>query len=61
MSDPLLGVSTKKSGSFLKNTKRITQKRIQYKKEGKELESLAIKTIINSGYGVFGDPKVQIL
>jgi DNA polymerase I len=37
----------------------LTEKRIQYKKEGKELESTAIKAIINSGYGVFGDPNFK--
>ncbi|HEX5186450.1 MAG TPA: DNA polymerase domain-containing protein, partial [Nitrososphaeraceae archaeon] len=55
----------RRTGLFSKILEELTQKRIQYKKEGKELESAAIKAIINSGYGVFGhtnfkyyDPKV---
>jgi len=55
----------RKKGIFSRLLEELTQKRIQYKKEGKELESTAIKAIINSGYGVFGhinfkyyDPKV---
>jgi hypothetical protein len=54
-----------RKGLFSKILEELTQKRIQYKKNGKELESIAIKAIINSGYGVFGhtnfkyyDPKV---
>jgi hypothetical protein len=45
----------RRTGLFSKILGELTQKRIQYKKEGKELESTAIKAIINSGYGVFGD------
>src|SRR6476619_2499829 len=45
-----------KKGLFSKILLELTEQRIKYKKEGKELESLAIKGIINSGYGVFGHP-----
>ena len=48
-------MSTKK-GLFSKILQELTEQRIKYKKEGKEIESLAIKAIINSGYGVFGHP-----
>ena len=41
---------------FAKILRELTEQRIKYKKEGKEIESLAIKGIINSGYGVFGHP-----
>jgi len=34
----------------------LTKERIKYKKDGLEIESQAIKAIINSGYGVFGHP-----
>ena len=34
----------------------LTEKRIKYKENGLEVESQAIKAIINSGYGVFGHP-----
>ncbi len=44
----------KRPGLFSNKLKELTQIRIQYKKEGKTLESTAIKAIINSGYGVFG-------
>ncbi len=42
-----------KRGLFSKKLKELTETRIRYKNEGKELESTAIKAIINSGYGVF--------
>lgn len=34
----------------------LTKERIKYKKNGLEIESQAIKAIVNSGYGVFGHP-----
>lgn len=52
-------ICNRRKGFFSKDMEELTQKRIQYKKEGKELESTAIKTIINSGYGVFGDPNFK--
>src|SRR6476619_1932918 len=58
-------ICQRKKGLFSKILRESTEQRILYKNEGKELESLAIKAIINSGYGVFGhhhfkyyDPKV---
>jgi len=54
-----------RKGLFSGILQELTEKRIEYKNKGKELESVAIKVIINSGYGVFGhsnfkyyDPKV---
>jgi DNA polymerase elongation subunit (family B) len=47
-------VCRRRLGLFSNKLKELTQIRIQYKKEGKILESTAIKAIINSGYGVFG-------
>ena len=35
---------------------QLTEQRIRYKNSGLELESLAIKSIINSDHGVFGHP-----
>lgn len=54
-----LGNGLRRKGIFSKIMEELTQKRILYKKEGKELESTAIKAIINSGYGVFGDPNFK--
>lgn len=47
-------VCRRRAGLFSNKLKELTQIRIQYKKEGKILESTTIKAIINSGYGVFG-------
>lgn len=47
-------VCLRRKGLFSNKLKELTQIRIQYKKEGKDLESTAIKAIINSGYGAFG-------
>jgi DNA polymerase elongation subunit (family B) len=49
----------KREGLFSKILRNLTEKRIQYKKEEKELESLALKILINSGYGVFGYDKFK--
>ena len=49
-------ICQRKRGLFSKILHELTEQRIKYKKEGKEIESLAIKGIINSGYGVFGHP-----
>jgi hypothetical protein len=49
-------ICQRKKGLFSKILQDLTEKRIKYKKEGNEIESLAIKSIINSGYGVFGHP-----
>jgi DNA polymerase elongation subunit (family B) len=49
-------ICKRRRGLFSKILEELTQKRIQYKKENKELKSTAIKAIINSGYGVFGHP-----
>lgn len=49
-------ICQRKKGLFSKILQDLTEQRIKYKKEGKESESLAIKSIINSGYGVFGHP-----
>jgi hypothetical protein len=52
-------ICNRRKGLFSRDMEELTQKRIQYKKEGKELESTAIKAVINSGYGVFGDPNFK--
>ncbi len=49
-------ICQRKKGLFSKILRELTEQRIKYKKEGKENESVAIKYIINSGYGVFGHP-----
>jgi hypothetical protein len=49
-------ICQRKKGLFSKILQDLTEQRIKYKKEGREIESLAIKAIINSGYGVFGHP-----
>jgi DNA polymerase elongation subunit (family B) len=49
-------ICKRRKGLFSRILKNLTEKRLQYKREGKELESLAMKIIINSGYGVFGYP-----
>ena len=48
-----------RKGLFSKILQDLTKARIEYKKEGKEVESFAIKSIINSGYGVFGYPNFK--
>ncbi len=45
-----------KSSLFAKILEELTEERIRYKKSGLEVESQAIKAIINSGYGVFDHP-----
>jgi hypothetical protein len=45
-----------KKGLFAKILEGLTEDRIKYKKAGLEIESQAIKALINSGYGVFGHP-----
>jgi hypothetical protein len=49
-------ICQRKRGLFAKILEELTEERIRYKKSGLEVESQAIKTIINSGYGVFGHP-----
>jgi hypothetical protein len=49
-------ICQRKKGLFSKILQELTEQRIKYKKEEKEIESLAVKAIINSGYGVFGHP-----
>jgi len=49
-------VCQRKRGLFAKILEDLTEERIRYKKSGLEVESQAIKAIINSGYGVFGHP-----
>lgn len=49
----------RRKGLFSKILQDLTEKRIQYKNKGMELESTAIKAIINSGYGVFGHPNFK--
>jgi hypothetical protein len=43
-------------GLFSKILGNLTRARIEYKNNGSEIESQAVKAIINSGYGVFGHP-----
>ena len=45
-----------RKGLFAKLLEALTEDRIKYKKAGLEIESQAIKAVINSGYGVFGHP-----
>lgn len=45
-----------RQGLFPKLLQQLTEQRIKYKNSGKAIESLAVKAIINSGYGVFGHP-----
>jgi len=49
-------VCQRKKGLFAKILQELTEQRIKYKNTGLEVESQAIKVIINSGYGVFGHP-----
>lgn len=49
-------ICQRKRGLFAKILEELTEQRIRYKKSGLEVESQAIKAIINSGYGVFGHP-----
>ncbi len=48
-----------RKGLFSSKLEDLTKIRVQYKKDGKILESTAIKAIINSGYGVFGNPNFK--
>jgi hypothetical protein len=45
-----------RKGLFAKILEDLTETRIKYKNAGLEVESQAIKALINSGYGVFGHP-----
>jgi DNA polymerase elongation subunit (family B) len=45
-----------RKGLFAKILQGLTEQRINYKNAGLEVESQAIKAIINYGYGVFGHP-----
>jgi DNA polymerase, archaea type len=61
-------ICQRRRGLFAKKLEELTKQRIHYKKTCQEVESQAIKTIINSGYGVFGhqhfkyyDPRVAEL
>lgn len=45
-----------RKGAFAEILETLTAERIRYKKTGLEIESQAIKAIINSGYGMFGHP-----
>jgi hypothetical protein len=49
-------ICRRRSGLFAKILQELTEQRIKYKNAGLEIESQAIKAIINSGYGVFGHP-----
>lgn len=49
-------ICLRKTGLFARILNALTKERIKYKKDGLEIESQAIKAIINSGYGVFGHP-----
>jgi hypothetical protein len=49
-------ICQRRIGLFAKLLQELTEKRIKYKDSGLEVESQAIKAIINSGYGVFGHP-----
>ena len=49
-------ICQRRQGLFAKILQELTQERIKYKNSGLEIESQAIKAIINSGYGVFGHP-----
>ena len=49
-------ICQRKRGLFSRILQELTEKRKRYKNEGKDIESIAIKAIINSGYGVFGHP-----
>jgi hypothetical protein len=49
-------ICQRRMGLFAKLLQELTEQRIKYKNVGLEIESQAIKPIINSGYGVFGHP-----
>ena len=49
-------ICQRRTGVFAKILQELTEERIKYKDSGLEVESQAIKAIINSGYGVFGHP-----
>jgi DNA polymerase family B/Primase X len=49
-------ICRRKRGLFAKILQNLTEQRIKYKNAVLEVESQAIKAIINSGYGVFGHP-----
>lgn len=61
-------ICKQRRGLFAKKLEELTEQRIHYKKTGQDIESHAVKAIINSGYGVFGheyfkyyDPRVAEL
>ncbi len=49
-------ICRRKKGLFSNILQQLTKKRIHYKNMGMDVESMTIKAIINSGYGVFGAP-----
>jgi hypothetical protein len=49
-------ICQRRKGLFAKMLQELTEQRIKYKNSDLEVESQAIKAIINSGYGVFGHP-----
>jgi DNA polymerase elongation subunit (family B) len=49
-------ICQRRQGLFAKILQQLTEERIRYKNASLEIESQAIKAIINSGYGVFGHP-----
>ena len=49
-------ICQRKKGLFAKILDTLTKERIKYKQNGLEIESQAIKAVINSGYGVFDHP-----
>jgi hypothetical protein len=49
-------ICQRRQGLFPRLLQQLTQQRIKYKNSGLKIESLVIKAIINSGYGVFGHP-----
>jgi DNA polymerase I len=61
-------ICKQRRGLFAKKLEELTEQRILYKKAVQNVESQAIKAIINSGYGVFGhqyfkyyDPRIAEL
>jgi DNA polymerase family B/Primase X len=52
----LYWICQRRRGLFAKILQELTEQRIKYKNAGLEVESQAIKALINSGYGVFGNP-----
>lgn len=49
-------ICQRRKGLFAKILQELREQRIKYKNSRLEIESQAIKAIINSGYGVFGHP-----